>query len=125
MATTKFTDIDFLLTKNELTNDISVKYDANAISQSIKNIILTTQGEKLFSRNFGGNAYSLVFNSPSRTDIESKRLSFAAAVASYEPRADVQTIDIRDSGEGNWIISVEYRTIYDQNTTKVVVIPLQ
>ena len=65
---TKFTDIDFLLTKNDLTNDVNVKYDGNAISQSIKNIILTTQKEKLFSQYFGGNAYDLVFNSLSYVD---------------------------------------------------------
>ena len=34
-----YKDIDFLLTQNDLTNDMNVKLDANAVSQSIKNII--------------------------------------------------------------------------------------
>jgi len=115
MSTTiKFTDIDFFLTKNDLTNDVNIMYNANAISQSIKNIILTTQKEKLFSPFFGGNAYDLLFTSPSPLDIASKQSLFAAAVRNHEPRANVQSIDITDSGEGHWLITVLYRTIYSQ-----------
>ena len=113
-ANTRFTDIDFLLTKNDLTNDVNVKYDGNAISQSIKNIILTTQKEKLFSQFFGGNAYDLVFNSPSPLDLASKRAFFVAALKNNEPRVNVQSINIVDSGEGRWLVTVSYRTTYNQ-----------
>jgi phage baseplate assembly protein W len=127
-TTTRFTDIDFLLTKNDLTNDVNIKYNANAISQSIKNIILTTQKEKLFSQFFGGNAYDLVFNSPSPLDLASKRSLFAAAIRNNEPRVNVQSIDITDSGEGRWLINVLYRTTYNQtnplNADQIVTISL-
>ena len=127
-TTTRFTDIDFLLTKNDLTNDVNIKYDANAISQSIKNIILTTQKEKLFSQFFGGNAYDLVLSSPSPLDIASKRSLFEAAIRNNEPRVNVQSINITDSGEGGWLIKVLYRTTYNQtnplNTQQIVTISL-
>ena len=125
-TTTRFTDIDFLLTKNDLTNDVNIKYNGNAIAQSIKNIILTTQKEKLFSQFFGGNAYDLVFNSPSHLDLASKRSFFAAAIRNNEPRVNVQSIDITDSGEGRWVIKVLYRTTYNEtnplNTQQIVTI---
>lgn len=125
-TTTRFTDIDFLLTKNDLTNDVNIKYNGNAIAQSIKNIILTTQKEKLFSQFFGGNAYDLVFNSPSLLDLASKRSFFAAAIRNNEPRVNVQNIDITDSGEGRWVIKVLYRTTYNEtnplNTQQIVTI---
>jgi len=125
-TTTRFTDIDFLLTKNDLTNDVNIKYNGNAIAQSIKNIILTTQKEKLFSQFFGGNAYDLVFNSPSLLDLASKRSFFAAAIRNNEPRVNVQSIDITDSGEGRWVIKVLYRTTYNEtnplNTQQIVTI---
>lgn len=111
---TRFTDIDFLLTKNDLTNDVNVKYDGNAISQSIKNIILTTQKEKLFSQFFGGNAYNLVFNSPSLLELASKRSFLTAAIKNSEPRVNVQSINIVNSEEGRWLITVLYRTTYNQ-----------
>jgi len=110
---TKYTDIDFLLTKNDLTNDVNVKYDGNAISQSIKNIILTTQKEKLFSQYFGGNAYDLVFNSLSYVEIADKQLFLESAIKNNEPRVNVQSINIVYSEEGSWIISV----LYNQNNS--------
>ena len=34
-----YKDIDFLTTKNELTSEMNVKLDTNAVSQTIKNIM--------------------------------------------------------------------------------------
>ncbi len=58
-----YTDIDYNLTKNALSNDVSVKYDINAIAQSIKNIVLTSSNEKIFDSTFGGNVSLLTFES--------------------------------------------------------------
>ena len=121
---TRFTDIDFLLTKNDLTNDVNVKYDGNAISQSIKNIILTTQKEKLFSQFFGGNAYDLVFDSPSDLDLRIKESFLAAAITNDEPRVDIQSINIVDSGEGRWLISVLYNQTNSNNLTQNVIVTI-
>ena len=119
---TKFTDIDFLLTKNDLTNDVNVKYDGNAISQSIKNIILTTQKEKLFSQYFGGNAYDLVFNSLSYVEIVDKQLFLESAIKNNEPRVNLQSINIVYSEEGSWIISVLYNQTNSNNLTQTVTV---
>ena len=119
---TKYTDIDFLLTKNDLTNDINVKYDGNAISQSIKNIILTTQKEKLFSQYFGGNAYDLVFNSLSYVEIADKQLFLESAIKNNEPRVNVQSINIVYSEEGSWIISVLYNQKNSNNSAQNVTV---
>jgi phage baseplate assembly protein W len=119
---TKYTDIDFLLTKNDLTNDVNVKYDGNAISQSIKNIILTTQKEKLFSQYFGGNAYDLVFNSLSYVEIADKQLFLESAIKNNEPRVNVQSINIVYSEEGSWIISVLYNQKNSNNLAQNVTV---
>ena len=121
---TKYTDIDFLLTKNDLTNDINVKYDGNAISQSIKNIILTTQKEKLFSQYFGGNAYDLVFNSLSYVEIADKQLFLESAIKNNEPRVNVQSINIVYSEEGSWIISVLYNQKNSNNLAQNVTVTI-
>lgn len=109
----RYSDIDFLLTKNEITNDASVKYDTAAISQSIKNILLTTRGEKLFNSRFGGNLYELVFNDLSPLLLEDKKLVLKSEIELQEPRAIVTSINIEDSGTGYWDVSVVYSPIYD------------
>jgi len=109
----RYSDIDFLLTKNEITNDASVKYDTAAISQSIKNILLTTRGEKPFNHTFGGNLYELVFNSLSPLLLEDKKLVLKSEIELQEPRAIVTSINIEDSGVGYWDVSVVYSPVYD------------
>ena len=103
-----YKDIDFLLTRNILTNDCNVKTDQSAVSQSIKNIISTSKNEKLFSPQFGGNIYDLLFSEPSRLELELQKTSLYATLAIYEKRATVTNINIIDSGLGYWIVSVEY-----------------
>lgn len=114
----RYSDIDFLLIKNEFNNDINTKYDVSAISQSIKNIILTTQKERLFQPLFGGNAYDLVFNSFGFVQLEVKKQIMKAQIELHEPRANIQNINIVDSGLGYWNITVTYSPIYDQSLTK-------
>jgi len=114
----KYTDIDLYLTKNEITNDINIKYDIAAISQSIKNIILTTKGEKPFAPTFGGNLYDMVYNDISPIELRLKEQELRATIQLNEPRAVIQTLNITDSGTGSWVIEIVYSPVYDQSVTR-------
>jgi len=114
----KYTDIDLYLSKNEITNDINLKIDIAAISQSIKNIVLTTKGEKLFDSNFGGGAYDMVYEPLSNLRLRLKESELKAILALYEPRASIQDINITDSGLGYWEIKITYAPVYDQSVTR-------
>lgn len=114
----KYTDIDVYLTKNEITNDINIKTDVAAISQSIKNIILTTKGEKPFNPTFGGGLYDMVYNDVSLIQLRLKEGELRAILELYEPRARVQTLNITSSGTGSWIVEVVYSPVYDQSVTR-------
>ena len=114
----RYSDIDFLLVKNEFNNDINLKYDVAAISQSIKNILLTTQKEKLFNPLFGGNAYDLIFNTFGPVQLEVKKEIMKSQIELNEPRAQIQNINIIDSGLGYWQITVTYSPIYDPSVTR-------
>jgi len=114
----KYTDIDLYLTKNEITNDINIKYDIAAISQSIKNIILTTKGEKPFAPTFGGNLYDMVYNDISPIELRLKEQELRATIQLNEPRAVIQTLNITDSGTGSWVIEIVYSPVYNQSVTR-------
>lgn len=103
-----YKDIDFLLEQNILTSEMNTKLDAFAVSQTIKNILLTTQGEKLFLPYFGGNSEELMFNSLNVLELENKKIFFLAVLGLYEPRASITNINITDSTFGYWIINIEY-----------------
>jgi phage baseplate assembly protein W len=114
----KYTDIDFSLSKNEITDDINVKTDINAISQSIKNIILTSKTEKIFDNSFGADGYDLVYNNLSKTEILAQRSKFLAELQVQEPRAIIRDINIEDNKSGSFIITVTFSPVYDTSITR-------
>jgi phage baseplate assembly protein W len=116
----KYTDIDLLFTKNELTNDVNLKYDNSAVVQSIKNIVLTTKGEKIFDSRFGGNVYDLQFDDLSPLELQIFKGQIRANLGVYEPRATIQNIDIVNSLDGYWNITITYSLVYNQSQLRDV-----
>ena len=58
----RYTDIDLNFTRNPITGDVSKFVMTKRLClDSIRNIILTMQGEKKFNPNFGGNVRKLLF----------------------------------------------------------------
>ena len=114
----RYTDIDFNLSKNELTDDINLKTDINAISQSIKNIILTSKTEKIFNNSFGADGYDIVFNELSPLEITAQKFKIIAELQLQEPRAIIRDINIEDNKLGSYIISVTFSPVYDTTTVR-------
>ena len=120
----RFKDIDLYLSKNEITNDINYKFDISAISQSIKNIILTTKGEKLFDPNFGGDLYSLLYESYNPLLLRVLERTLQAQIQLEEPRALVNSINITDSTLGYWDIRIVYSPVFDQSITRDITLTI-
>jgi phage baseplate assembly protein W len=115
-------DIDSNLTKNVLSNDIGVKYDLNAIAQSIKTIILTNKNEKIFNLKFGTNANLLDFSSLLPFQLDDAKMLIFGELQLQEPRAIIQNIDIKNTGLNNWIIDIAFTPVYNKNISKTVTI---
>jgi phage baseplate assembly protein W len=115
-------DIDSNLTKNVISDDIGVKYDLNAISQSIKTIILTNKNEKLFNLKFGTNANLLDFSSLLPFQLDDAKMLMFGELQLQEPRAIIQNIDIKNTGFNSWIIDIAFTPVYDKNISKTVTI---
>lgn len=109
----RYTDIDLYLTKNELTNDINYKYDVQAITQSIKNIVSTTKGERMFNPSFGGNLLKLEFNDLYPIEVEMFRNELFAVLNALEPRAVIGDINIINTKIGYWTITITYSPVFD------------
>ena len=87
-------DIDF--GRNDFINDVSVKYDKNAIRQSIMNIILTRKGEKPFNRSFGVGVHDLLFENMSPIRNAKLERDIINEVRTREPRASVQSVVVNE-----------------------------
>lgn len=120
-----YTDIDYDLTLNVLSNDISIKYDLNAIAQSIKNIVAVTKGEKIFNSNFGSNANFLQYSTLLPFQLQIIKMQIFGELQVQEPRAVIQNIDIMVDKLGTTQITVSFSPIYDENLIKTVVVEMQ
>ena len=86
-----YSDIDCTFEANALTG-IYKKTDANAVRQSVKNLLMTNHGEIPFRPYYGGNLNDLLFSLS--TDLESSDVedNVRYAIEKYEPRAKIQTL---------------------------------
>ncbi|MCH7413871.1 GPW/gp25 family protein [Belliella sp. R4-6] len=80
------------------------------IDSSLEILLSTKQGERIMHPNFGCNLEELLFNPLDRTLITYVSDLIKTAILYYEPRIDVQKIDIYEDDiiNGKIIIDVEY-----------------
>ena len=89
-----FSDIDLSLTANPVTQDIAELENEKAIGQSIRNILATDNGERLFRPDLGAGIRQLLFE-PMNACTEAKmQTASESAIESQEPRVTVQEIRI-------------------------------
>lgn len=90
----EFSDIDFFLEKNEITNDIVFKTSRYAIAQSIENILLTKRGEGLFNPNFGSTLLEDLSYPRDSAELESLKYVFTSQIETQETRATIDKLTI-------------------------------
>ena len=102
-----FADLDFNFTAHPVTGDIVTKKDANAIRQSVKNILLTNHYERPFKPNFGANLRGMLFEANDPLMGHRIKESIVNALGILEPRIGRIAVDIvqRDN-------SVDVRVAY-------------
>lgn len=87
-----FTDFNLNFTKHPISDQLTIKKNAEAVKQSIKNILLTRRGERRFDPNFGSPIYEFLFETPSPVLKSVVQDEIARAIALYEPRAVVTDV---------------------------------
>ena len=115
MATYK--DIDFNFKRHPLTNDLVIKTDANAIKQSLENLINTNYYERGFNVGISSNIRSLLFEN--YTELLSSQLkdNMEMLIANFEPRIEIISIDIDDNqiDSNLLIINISYYYLNKMN----------
>lgn len=91
--TRQFSDIDLNFTAHPVTGDISIRYDEDAIKNSVKNLILTHNYERPFHSDIGSPVHGLLFelNTPLLSITIKKTIT--DLIFNHEPRVDL--IDVR------------------------------
>ena len=95
----RYSDFSVDFDVNPITGNISRITDATAINQSLKAILLSSPGEKVYNRTFGSNLKNSLFELNDPITIESVKSAIRSAIAANEPRITIQ--DIRVVMQGN------------------------
>ena len=99
----------------------AVKEDAQLIEESIRQILLTTRGERVMNPEFGCNIMALVFEHD-RDFLETElRDEVIRSIKKWEPRAVVNTSDIsvEFGDEGDVLLSITFNTLQDEGQVSV------
>tara|TARA_B100000686_G_scaffold42851_1_gene44887 strand:- start:57 stop:416 length:360 start_codon:yes stop_codon:yes gene_type:complete len=86
---------------NPLNNDLIGLKNENAISRSVRNIVMTIPGEKFFNENFGSQVSGLLFENVD--DITAAVISdeITESIKNYEPRVSLITVDVYPNFDNN------------------------
>lgn len=105
---------DFLTSfaKTPVGNQLAKISNERSINQSLKNIILTDLGERLFQPNFGSNIRSMLFENSIESNLSTIELYIASSITLNEPRVNLIEIKLDTSeNEAELIINILYNTI--------------
>jgi phage baseplate assembly protein W len=88
----KFSDFDLDFTAHPVTKDISKKLNENAISQSIRNLLLTGHYERPFKPELGSNLRKFLFEPIDNVTTSLIQDAIFQTLKNYEPRIEIQEI---------------------------------
>ena len=113
-----FSDIDLTFEKKP-SGDIYKKFEAAAVKQSVKNILLTNETEKPFNPYFGAGLHAFLFELDYDFDEDIVREEIVSSIENYEPRAQVTNIKVSLISASNEVrITVKFKVVgYDQIQT--------
>jgi phage baseplate assembly protein W len=116
-----YSDLDFRFTINPNTGDIALKRDAEAVKQSVQNILLTGRGERPFNPTFGGNLRAYLFeNFDAVTEAAIKNV-IINSLRNHEPRVRVDNVVVSNLDYRNALrISIDITILSPEQTTDIV-----
>ena len=108
----RYSDFYNNFNKNYGTKDIARITNDNAVINSIKNIVFTNKGERLYNPDFGTNVYKLLFENFSKFTSDTLRIDIITAIENYEPRAKINNVYVeQDIDNHGIVITLSFNTI--------------
>jgi phage baseplate assembly protein W len=107
-----FKDVAVNFSKNPFTDDLSVVNNDNSIKQAVKNLILTSPGEKPFQPLVGSAVNRLLFEPLDAFTADAVEDEIRTTINQYEPRValtEVVVTPVFDSNKLN--VTIEYQIV--------------
>ena len=96
-----FKDLSASFQTNPLSNDLIALKNESAIARSVRNLVLTIQGERPFQPILGTGVNNLLFDNMDKLTASSIRSELRTTIENYEPRVEINEIIVEPDFEGN------------------------
>ena len=107
-----FKDISATFQTNPLNNDLIGLKNENAISRSIRNLILTNPGEKPFQPDVGSEVYASLFENLDQVTGSDIKQQIENTIIKYEPRVNLTNVVVKPNIENNsFDVSIHYSIV--------------
>lgn len=117
-----YSDFHKDLSINPISLDLAVKTNEEAVKESIKNLVLTDRGERLFQPNLGGNIRRTLFDNMTPATIKLLEEHVREVINNYEPRAALIDVEVVGEADQNAVrITVSF---YVRNNQRPVTISI-
>ena len=96
-----FRDLSASFQTNPLSNDLIALKNESAIARSVRNLVLTIQGERPFQPVLGTGVSRLLFENMDKLTASAIRSELRTTIENYEPRVEINEIIVEPNPEGN------------------------
>ena len=96
-----YSDIDFTFTKKQVTGDVALSYDDQAVIRSVRNLLSTRNYERPFNPDLGSSLDALLFENISPLVANSIKNEISRMIGNYEPRANIKDIVVNSQPDKN------------------------
>ena len=96
-----FKDLSASFQTNPLSNDLIALKNESAIARSVRNLVLTGQGERPFQPVLGTGVSRLLFENMDKLTASAIRSEIRTTIENYEPRVEINEILVEADFEGN------------------------
>lgn len=107
-----FKDLSMSFKFNPLSGDLIALKNENAIARAVRNIVLTTPGEKFFDPDFGSSIGEILFENVDEITAISIQDEIKSCLKNYEPRVDLTDVVVDPNfDENQFDVKITYRIV--------------
>ena len=108
----RFKDLSMSFKYNPLSGDLIALKNENAIARAVRNIVLTTPGEKFFDPDFGSSVGEILFENVDEITAVSIEDEIKSSLKNYEPRVELIDVEVDPNfDENQFDVLITYRII--------------
>jgi phage baseplate assembly protein W len=107
-----FKDISMTFQSNPLNRDLIGIKNETAIARSVKNLVLSSQGEKFFNSSFGTGVSKLLFENIDEMTASIIKDEITYVLSTYEPRIQIMEVTVSPNyDENEFATTIQYKIV--------------